>query len=369
MSSPRIIHVAQIELTPTKGMGRIACEWQAAARRAGLDFTHVGPEEVGPVAHRLLYPVKARKIADRLAGPETILLVHEPCAWAFRGFAGLKVAFSHGIENRGFDIERAYQGISAKRRVTEPLLRWLNRRGLTGMDAIFVSNHEDVEYLVDQKIMPSDRIKVFRNGVDPSPVSAPDDFSGELGKTIVFNASWLQRKGTVTLVRAAALLAERGIRPRWLVIGTGPLSEKVPADWPEALRQDLTIIPRFPRDEEIALLSRADIFVLPSYFEGQPLSLLQAMAAQRCCITSDCCGQRDIIRHGENGLLFPPGDASALADAIQQVWENPTLRRELGRAAGATVAHRTWESATDELMLWLKGLGEIKKTGQSPIKA
>lgn len=350
MSLERIIHVAQIALEPTTGMGRIACEWQAAARRSGLDFIHIGPEEVGPVAHRLLFPLKARKLAEKLPRQGTLLLIHEPCAWAFRGVPRSKVAFSHGIELRGAEIESTFQRISPKSRLTRPVLRWLGRRGLVAMDAILVSNQDDKKYLVARRIMSDDCVRVFRNGVDPFSVSGQGDPKPEAGRTVVFNGSWLPRKGIDLLVQAALLLGERGIHPRWLLIGTGKSKEEVLGSWPTALHADLTILPNFQRDEELSLISGAEIFVLPSYFEGQPLALLQAMAAGLCCITSDCCGQKDLIRHGENGLLFPPGDERRLADLIQQAWEDEALRRGLGRAARACMAERTWASVADEVI-------------------
>lgn len=352
MGLSKIIHVAQITLQPTTGMGRIACEWAAAAQRSGLLFTHIGRDEVGPVAHRLLFPLKARKIAESQVDKETLVLVHEPCAWAFKGMSLPKVAFSHGIELRGAEIEPHYQKIAPKSRLTRPLLNWLGRRGLMAMDLVLASNANDRDYLVDRAIMTRDRIRIFRNGIDET--SGQETTAPDRERTVVFNASWLPRKGTGTLVKAAVRLAERGVRPRWLLIGTVKSDEEVLSSWPETLRRDVTIVRTFPREEEHALVSRGDIFVLPSFFEGQPLSLLQAMAAGLCCIASDCCGQKDLILHRQNGLFFEPGNDLELAALIQEVLENRALRHELGGNARASMAGRTWQSAADEIMLWLR---------------
>jgi glycosyltransferase involved in cell wall biosynthesis len=93
------------------------------------------------------------------------------------------------------------------------------------------------------------------------------------------------------------------------------------------------------------LYARCGLFVLPSFFEGQPLSLLQAMAYGRCCITTNICGQKDVIQHQANGLLFEPGDALTLAALIQECSGDLSLQNKLGANARETVRDRDWQSA------------------------
>ena len=356
MRLKRIIHVAQIELRPTTGMGRIACEWRAAVGRAGIEFIHLGDEEVGPVSHRLLFPPKVRRLAENKMGDETLLLIHEPCAWAFRNFPHPKVAFSHGIEMRGAEITDAYQPVSLKSRLFRPFVNRLARRGLKAMDLIIVSNTEDRDYLLAESLSLPGKVKIFRNGVDPVSLSPEIDVTAQRDRTVIFGGSWLKRKGTETLVKSAMRLAERGIRPHWLLIGTG--TSEAPNDWPPDLRPDVTVVPDFPREDERSLLAQGAIFVLPSYFEGQPLALLQAMAMELCCISTNNCGQKDLIRSGENGLLFPPGDAGKLADCIQQALENQALRTEWGCRARVSIQERTWPAVSDEIIGWLQELNQ-----------
>jgi glycosyltransferase involved in cell wall biosynthesis len=91
------------------------------------------------------------------------------------------------------------------------------------------------------------------------------------------------------------------------------------------------------------------VFVLPSYFEGQPLTLLQAMESGRCVIASGCCGQKDIVRHGHNGFLFPPGDADELAQLLALVVADADLRLKLGSQAKEDMASRRWPIVADEV--------------------
>src|SRR5262249_9521442 len=85
---------------------------------------------------------------------------------------------------------------------------------------------------------------------------------------------------------------------------------------------------------------RAAIAVLPSRREGLPLSLLEAAACGRAMVASDVPGCREIVRHGETGLLVPPDDPGALADAIATLAESPHLRAQYGRAARAVAVER-----------------------------
>ncbi|HVG22486.1 MAG TPA: glycosyltransferase, partial [Blastocatellia bacterium] len=109
------------------------------------------------------------------------------------------------------------------------------------------------------------------------------------------------------------------------------------------------VVSEFTPDAEESIFARANFFVLPSFFEGQPLALLQAMESARCCITTNCCGQRDLIRHGYNGLLHEPGDARRMASLIEQCVSSESLRKSLGRAAKQSVQGRRWEAVSSEM--------------------
>ncbi len=85
----------------------------------------------------------------------------------------------------------------------------------------------------------------------------------------------------------------------------------------------------------------ADVFVLPSSREGLPNALLEAMATGLPCVVSRLPGVTDdVIHHGINGLLFPPGDGTALEGALRFLLQDPTRAKELGRKARETVEER-----------------------------
>lgn len=94
-----------------------------------------------------------------------------------------------------------------------------------------------------------------------------------------------------------------------------------------------------PRGRE-DLFARASVVLLPDAAEGLPLRLLEAMAAGAPVVACAVGGIPDVVDHGFNGLLVPPRDAGALAEAVQRLLSNPALAREMGRAARATIASR-----------------------------
>ena len=81
------------------------------------------------------------------------------------------------------------------------------------------------------------------------------------------------------------------------------------------------------------ILNAADVFTLSSDWEGNPLSVMEAMAAGTPVISTAVGGVPEVVEDGESGVLVPPGDAQALAVAMQSMLENPRLRTSMGRAA------------------------------------
>jgi len=213
---------------------------------------------------------------------------------------------------------------------------------------LLLINGEDSEFVQRTYARGAGDIHIFKNGVHPSRL---DERAQPLESiTALFLGTWLERKGIDTLVGAARILHSRSLRIKWLLAGSGVGSEGVLRSWPESLRSHVEVIPRFSPDIEEKLFARSNLFVLPSFFEGQPLSLLQAMETGRCCITTDCCGQRDLIRHNDNGLLHVPGDAEQLALLIEQSAKSEELRRSLGKNAKMTVYGRSWEAVASDVV-------------------
>ncbi|MBI5963251.1 MAG: glycosyltransferase family 4 protein [Chloroflexi bacterium] len=100
------------------------------------------------------------------------------------------------------------------------------------------------------------------------------------------------------------------------------------------------------RDDVKGFLSAADIFVLPSRWEGLPIALLEAMSAGLPVVATQVEGVDEVVKDGEHGFLVPVENSEALADAILQLLDNRRLRREMGEAAKAHIL----EQYTEDIM-------------------
>lgn len=350
---PEIVHVAEIKLDESSGMGRIACHWRDAFTRRGYRFTHIGPDEVPTFGHGSLWTRHALQHCQKAKG-DRLFLVHEPGSGVFRKMNSPFVVFSHGVEGKYARVVNSHSRPSVKAAlkllVTSQLWKlrqWQTDSGLTHADALLVSSHDDLDYCMAQYQRKKEDVFVFRNGVLPTNIG-PRKPDGPV--QILFMATWIPRKGISCLISAIPRVALEFPDVRWCLAGTGVAREEVLSNFPELCRHLIDVVPRFQRDEEIKMLSQASLFVLPSLAEGQPLSLLQAMEAGLCCITTDCCGQKDVIEHGRNGLLFPVGDADRFHNLLIECLRDPARRMKLGEQAHQTVKDRTWASVSDEVV-------------------
>jgi glycosyltransferase involved in cell wall biosynthesis len=347
-----VVHVAAVEISEETGMGRVAWHWRDAFRKAGYEFIHIGPGEVGNLAHPALFPYAARRFHEKAGYTPDILLVHEPAAGSFVRAGHPLVVFSHGSERRNWELNKKspWEGrIRARTRLLFPIWRLRHcDAGMKRASLVLAINNEDRDFIRDWYVRAPETIRVFRNGVYPSGLSEreqPEDRS-----VVLFMGSWLKRKGIETIVKAAVRAHNRGQDIRWVLAGTGLAEAEVRRAWPGPLQPSLEIIPHFPRQQETAIIANANVCILPSFFEGQPLALLQAMEAGRCCVTTDCCGQRDIVKHGVTGLLHAPGDDERLASLIVECLQDRERRMKIGRLARSAMVGRTWSAVSAEVV-------------------
>jgi phosphatidylinositol alpha 1,6-mannosyltransferase len=147
---------------------------------------------------------------------------------------------------------------------------------------------------------------------------------------------------------AGRLSPEKGVRE--LVAATDGLPLVVAGDGP--LRDEVPGALGFvPHDELVLLYGRAAVVACPSRREGFGVVCAEAMAHGRPVVAGDVGGLRDLVVHEETGLLVPPGDVSALREAIRRLLADPALRRRFGEAGRARISeHFTWQEFGDETL-------------------
>jgi glycosyltransferase involved in cell wall biosynthesis len=178
------------------------------------------------------------------------------------------------------------------------------------------------------------KIEVSFLGVDPLEFaprpfrSAPDPFQvacvGQLAPV----------KGQHMLVAAMEILARGGRCVRLRIAGDGPDRASLEQDIAARRLEEHVLLEGFLNQDTLRrLYAECDLLVLPSFAEGIPVVLMEAMAMQIPCVATWITGIPEIIVHETDGLLVPPGDAEALAAAIARLMDDPGLRRSLGERA------------------------------------
>jgi len=192
------------------------------------------------------------------------------------------------------------------------------------------------------------KVRVVNNSVllasfNGLPINA--DLQARLrGKTdwpIVLTVARLDKqKGHSYLLEAAALVPEA----MFVLVGEGPERSALEAQ-ASILGLSNRVVFLGYRDDVSDLLASCDVFVLPSLFEGLPLSVLEAMAAGKPVVATDIGGTNEAVKHGETGLLVPSADPESLARAIRTVLFDPVLSQRLGSAGRARV-HQEFSAET-----------------------
>jgi glycosyltransferase involved in cell wall biosynthesis len=211
---------------------------------------------------------------------------------------------------------------------------------------IALSEHWRERFL---RICPTTTVEVL-----PNAVALPDARalrpSEEREPGLLFLGELSRAKGVYDLVRAFARIAERFPGLQLVCGGTGDIAgvRRMAAQLEVSDRVGCPgwLGPELKR----AALAAASIFVLPSYAEGMPIALLEAMSWELPVIATPVGGIPEVITHEVNGLLIAPGDIDALAATLDRLLRDPPLRSRLGAAGRATVAaHFSLETALERL--------------------
>jgi glycosyltransferase involved in cell wall biosynthesis len=184
-----------------------------------------------------------------------------------------------------------------------------------------------------RRIAPGARVEVVPNAVVVPAIPAPRG-GGE--PSVVFLGAIGERKGAFCLLEAWAKLAaewDGPVRARLTLAGDGLVAEARRSIMELGIERSAQVRDWLPASEAAALLAAADVFVLPSRHEGQPMAVLEAMARGVCVVASDVGGIPELVEHGRSGLLVPPDDADALGAALRTALGDRTARERLGAAA------------------------------------
>lgn len=206
------------------------------------------------------------------------------------------------------------------------------RKSLKNSRKVFFQNRDDSDIFIKNRILKQEKI-VYINGSGvntetfrPEPLPVPPAF--------LFIGRLIRDKGVKEYIDACRIVKSRAAEVRCLLVG--PYDTNPTAISEAELKpyiDDGTIEYYGEQSDVRPYIRQCGIYVLPSYREGTPKTILEAMACGRAVITTDVPGCRETIIDGESGILVPEKDERALAEKMLYLAEHPELVTKLGEAA------------------------------------
>jgi glycosyltransferase involved in cell wall biosynthesis len=322
-----------------------------------------------------VYPLTVREEEGQAPVERLMALLQEECIHLFHSQAGISWEGLLGLRT-------AYRAGVPVRVVTEHLPYLLTHPGQ-------VADHREAIRLADRVITvsegsrrtflargyPAEQFICIHNGIEPPRPCRP-------GESRCTRQALGLGPETPLLLTVARMTAQKGhdlllaAAPRILVdypqaclgwVGEGPERSRL-----ERRAHELGVAGAVHflghRDDVPALMAAADLFVLPSRFEGHPLVVLEAMACGLAVVGTRVCGLDEAVVDGETGLLVEPDQTDALAAAVVALLSSPARRRRMGRAGRRLVRQRfharTMAAATvalyEELLASKRGEGTLR---------
>lgn len=244
-----------------------------------------------------------------------------------------------------------FTSTSLKARVLGMIVRTLYKIGFRKADHVIFQNPDDLEEFVSRKLVKREKCS-FVNGsgvnikhFEPTPLPETTSF--------FMLSRLLKSKGVCEYLEAARITKEKHPEVRFYILGKyeTEMQDAVDREYVEKFIAD-GIVERFEETSDVRpYYSRCSVFVLPSYREGTPRTVLEAMAMGRPIITTDAPGCRGTVQDGVNGFLVPVKDADAVAEKMVWFIEHPEKIAEMGDASIAYVKDRFDVSKVNEAMI------------------
>jgi glycosyltransferase involved in cell wall biosynthesis len=271
----------------------------------------------------LLFVSRFRKLLARIR-PELVHLHSrrgaDTLGWAAARWAGLPVVLS--------------------RRVDNPEPSWLARRKYAAYDRVIAISEEIRRVLLSEGVAP-DQVVTVRSAVDgasrPHECRNRGRFLEEWGlseedRIAGMAAQLIARKGHDVLLEAVPTVVQAVPRARFVLFGRGPREEEIRRTILDRGLDEVVRMGGF-REDLPELLPCLDLLVHPAFMEGLGVALLEAGAAGLPVVGTRAGGIPEVVVDGRTGLLVPPGDAGALADALIQLLGDPERCAGMGREA------------------------------------
>ncbi len=259
------------------------------------------------------------------------------------------------IEGLGF----TFMGTGFKSKLLGAFTRRLYRLALRFNNNVFFLNPDNLKVFTTKRLLHHRQQAVMLNGIGVdlehfSPAPFPEQLS------FLLIARLLKDKGIREYAEAARRVRIKYPQVRFRLVGwldqenPNTILEKDLESWIAA--DDIEYVGRL--SDVRPAIRESSVYVLPSYHEGTPVSVLESMSMGRPVITTDAPGCRETVRHGENGLMVPVADVEALVEALEHFIRHPGDIRKFGRASRRIAEEKYDVHKVNMTMMQTMGLAE-----------
>jgi glycosyltransferase involved in cell wall biosynthesis len=338
---------------------KLAEEFRALGHKCDLLFAEdLGPRPRGMHQRQFVSPWLVERAINRafarngfydvvdIASGEGALFGLKRLLGRFRNTAF--ISRSHGIEHLNYRrmVEDHRHGLLHKpwtRRIWYPAIR-LNQVATAARtaDRLVVLNQGDCDFVLKRGWKKQSQIDVIGHGISKRFLQDVPKIDAPRGRGILFCGTWTGMKGVDYLAPAFSRLIDSGVRVNLTILGGAVPAETIRAAFPAHVHPFLTIMDRVSEEEVIEHYRRHDVLVFPSTYEGYGMVLMEAMSQRLPCIATPVGCATTLVRNEQTGLMVPPRNSAALADALAHLLNDKPLREQLAMQAYQVVRDMTW---------------------------
>lgn len=243
---------------------------------------------------------------------------------------------------------------------------WEVANSLRDADLSLFSNRYDLEYAVEKLGVDVDRASLFKNGIPEAFLNLPFEPTPEAEDSVIriaILATYIPRKGIYYGVPALNKILASYPQVEVSFVGTGCPEAQVYADFAPSVHDRIRVVPRYKHETLPELLRGHHIKLFPTLSEGFSVALMDAIACGLAPVTTTTPGPMEVVRDGDNGILVPPRDSEAIAQALERLITDRPYLEKLRRNAYATAQKYSWQRiASDNLTLYEAALSHKRGT-------
>ncbi|MGF1492535.1 MAG: glycosyltransferase family 4 protein [Microcoleaceae cyanobacterium] len=369
----KILLIIHEKFDPDSGSAGSTFKIGEEYRKLGHDVQYYSfddlPQKLPRLAKRVTFPAFVAAQIQSIVRRQQIDVVDASTgdAWVWaklfrqsRHRPPLLVTRSHGLEHMKHlaDLEEARKG-SLKLSWVYPLYRgsaklWEVSASLRCADLVYLLNHQEEKYVIEQLGVSSERTHVFPNGIPDYLLNLPFEPIPDAEAATIRIAqvsTYIPRKGILYSIPALNRILARYPQVEISFFGTQcracPDPAQVYADFDPAVRDRVKVIPRYQHETLPNLLSGHHIKLLPSISEGFGKALVEAMACGLAPITTATPGPLEVVSRGHDGIIIPTRDTEAIEQALEHLITHRSYLEQLRRNAYLTAQRYSWRQIAE----------------------